>query len=73
MNTIVPFLKGIRWKSIDRDNMEFRATITYSQMDRWNEIIAALEQDQDSPPARSCQTESQDHQSDFAPFLQPSE
>lgn len=27
-------LASIKWKSADRDNMEFAATITYSQMDR---------------------------------------
>lgn len=32
-------LDGIRWKSADRDNMEFAATITYVQMDA---IRAAL-------------------------------
>jgi glucan biosynthesis protein len=26
-------LAGIKWRSADRDNMEFTATITYSQMD----------------------------------------
>jgi hypothetical protein len=25
-------LNGIQWHSVDKDNMEFRATITYSQM-----------------------------------------
>lgn len=30
----VQLLRDIRWKSADRDNMEFTATITYSQMDR---------------------------------------
>ena len=34
-------LRGIKWRSADRDNMEFAATITYSQMDA---IRAALEE-----------------------------
>jgi hypothetical protein len=32
-------LRGVKWRSADKDNMEFAATITYSQMD---EIRAAL-------------------------------
>lgn len=32
-------LREIKWRSADRDNMEFSATITYSQMDK---IRAAL-------------------------------
>jgi hypothetical protein len=32
-------LAGIRWKSADRDNMEFAATITYSQMDRLRALL----------------------------------
>ena len=32
-------LRGIKWRSADRDNMEFAATITYLQMDA---IRAAL-------------------------------
>ena len=35
-------LEGIKWRSADRDNMEFAAAITYSQMDA---IRAALAQE----------------------------
>lgn len=36
-------LRGVRWRSADRDNMEFVATITYSQMDKLRAILAKLE------------------------------
>jgi chromosome segregation ATPase len=32
-------LRALRWKSIDKDNMEYQATVTYSEMDA---IRAAL-------------------------------
>lgn len=37
-------LRGIKWRSADKDNMEFSATITYSQMDA---IRAALKENSD--------------------------
>lgn len=36
---LLEVLGGIKWSSADKDNMEFAARITYSQMDR---ILAAL-------------------------------
>lgn len=37
---LVAVLRGIKWKSIDRDNMEFTARITYSQMDAINAALS---------------------------------
>lgn len=34
-------LRGIKWLSADKDNMEFAATITYSQMDVIRAALAA--------------------------------
>ena len=33
-------LAGIKWKSADRDNMEFAARITYAQMDAIRAAVA---------------------------------
>jgi len=32
LEEVAQVLDGINWRSVDRDNMEFSATITYSQM-----------------------------------------
>ena len=37
---LLDVLQGIKWKSADRDNMEFSALITYSQMDAIRIAIA---------------------------------
>lgn len=34
-------LRGIKWRSADKDNMEFAATITYSQMEAIRAALAA--------------------------------
>ena len=33
-------VRSIKWKSIDNDNMEFQATITYTQMDNIRKGLA---------------------------------
>ena len=38
-------LEGIKWQSCERDNMEFAARITYSQMDRIRAAIAKAKGD----------------------------
>ena len=37
-------VKKIKWKSIDKDNMQFQATITYFQMDKLEAALAADEE-----------------------------
>jgi hypothetical protein len=37
--TLIDLLRGIKWRSADRDNMEFAGTITYWQMDKIREAL----------------------------------
>jgi hypothetical protein len=43
ISEVVEALKGLRWKSADRDNMEYSATVTYSELDKIRAALAKLE------------------------------